>query len=69
MADTNTSTPATKFYRTLKGEPAALDVYLNYSKPEHPFDAIASFRSGSTVFVAREHAQDVAAALGVTYGR
>ena len=69
MADTNTSTPATKFYRTPKGEPAALDVYLNYSPPQHPFDAISSFQAGATVFVAREHAPDVAAALGVTYGR
>ena len=69
MAALDTSTPATKFYRTPKGEPAALDVYLNYSKPEHPFDAISSFQAGATVFVAREHAPDVAVALGVNYGR
>ena len=69
MASLDMSTPATKFYRTPKGDAAALDVFMSYSKPDHPFDAIAAFQAGATVFVAREHAPDVAAALGITYGR
>ena len=60
-------TLATKFYRTNKGELAAMDVILNYSQPAHPFDAIADCQAGGTVFVAREHAAEVAKALGVAY--
>ncbi len=61
-------TPATKFFRDAKGELRAQDVILNYSQPAHPYDAIADCQAGATVFVAREHAAQVAKELGVTYG-
>lgn len=58
-----TTTPATRIGLRPKGEVYAVDVYLQYSKPEPLDKAISKAKSGRTVFVRREDAGAVIAAL------
>lgn len=60
-------TPATRFFRRVDGKVVAQDVILNYSEPEYPAIAIPQILDGKTVFVAREHARQVADATGAVY--
>ena len=60
---TDTWTPATRIGLRPKGEAYCVDVFLMYNKPESLDKAIANAVSGRTVFVRREDAGAVLAAL------
>lgn len=64
----DTWTPATRIGRRPKGGVYAADVLLMYNKPEPLDKAIAKAVSGRTVFVRREDAGAVMAALAQQEG-
>jgi hypothetical protein len=59
--------PAVKFFHNADGTPGVRSVVLNYCEPSAPDEAIAKYQEGAIVFVAREHAPEVAAVFGVEF--
>jgi hypothetical protein len=59
--------PAVKFFHHATGQADYRNVMLNYCDPIAPDEAIEKYREGAIVFVAREHAPEVAAVFGIPF--